>query len=221
MARLFVTPREQNFISDITKEVVKDVIGQFILYYPISEIKTKAHPVYNEATQKIFDNPIKVDCMYGNNEVTTKVADGNIDFSYEIEVYLQWKDLVDKGFDVTLGDFFQIGGIFYEITKVKWMRNIYGQVDHVDGYQITGTKAREGLFKSIIEGPTDYVNSDDGAIQQQFYQQRGYDANEEGATNDKRSLRETGVLEEPIDGQREVSEKGDPEKRGSSFYDEE
>ena len=28
MARLFITPRELDFISDINKEIVKDVIGQ-------------------------------------------------------------------------------------------------------------------------------------------------------------------------------------------------
>ncbi len=37
MARLFVTPREVNFINDLTKELIKDVIGQKIYYYSISE----------------------------------------------------------------------------------------------------------------------------------------------------------------------------------------
>lgn len=222
MARLFVTPREQNFISDITKEVIKDVVGQFIYYYPISEVRTKTHVVYNEATQKIFDNPIKVDCLVGNNEMTVKTADGTVDYGYQIEAYIQWADLVDKDFDISLGDFFQFGGIFFEITKVQWMRNIYGQPDHVDGYQITGTKARQGLFKSIIEGPTDYVNNiEEGAIQTEFFQQRGLESNEEGPTLDVRKLQENGVLEAPIDGQREVSAKGDPEKKGNAFYDEE
>ena len=35
MARLFITPRELNFISDITKEIIKDVVGQKVYYYPI------------------------------------------------------------------------------------------------------------------------------------------------------------------------------------------
>jgi hypothetical protein len=30
MARLFVSPREINFINDIAKELIKDVIGQKI-----------------------------------------------------------------------------------------------------------------------------------------------------------------------------------------------
>jgi hypothetical protein len=220
MARLFITPREQALITDLTKEVIKDIVGQFIYYYPISEIRTKVHAVYNEATQKIFDNPIKVDCLVGNNETTVKTADGNIDYMYQLEVYIPWADLVDKGFDVTLGDFFQFGGIFYEITATKWMRNIYGQTDHVDGYQITGTKSRKGLFASKIEGPTDYVNTDEHAQQTEFYQQRGLESNAEGLTNDKRHLQESGALTEPIDGQREVSANGDPDHRGNAFYDE-
>ena len=40
MGRLFITQREINFINDIAKEVVKDVIGQKIYYFPISEIKS-------------------------------------------------------------------------------------------------------------------------------------------------------------------------------------
>ena len=63
MARLFITPREMNFISDITKEVIKDVNGQKIMYFPISELKTKAHDVYNEALEKVFDNPVSIDAL--------------------------------------------------------------------------------------------------------------------------------------------------------------
>ena len=41
MPRLFLTPRELNLFSDINKELIKDVIGQVVYYYPISEVKTK------------------------------------------------------------------------------------------------------------------------------------------------------------------------------------
>ena len=63
MARFFLTEREINFINDIGKEVVKDVIGQKIFYFPISETKTKIHDVYEEAPEKIFENPIEINCL--------------------------------------------------------------------------------------------------------------------------------------------------------------
>ena len=63
MARLFITPREIDLISDITKEVMKDVIGQKIYYYSISMTKTKIHEVYDEAPEKIFEAPLEIDAM--------------------------------------------------------------------------------------------------------------------------------------------------------------
>ena len=94
MARLFITPREINFISDLTKEIVKDVIGQKIYYYPISETKTQSHEVYDEALQKVFDNPIVVEALVNaqfQNE--TKITKFGIDsnlrwkFTYNTEIW--------------------------------------------------------------------------------------------------------------------------------------
>ena len=220
MARLFIGPREQAFISDLTKEIIKDVIAQQIVYYPISEIKTQAHEIYNESPQKVFDAPLAIDALVGNNTTEINKDAFGLDFMYTLEVYIQWADIVDKDISVSIGDFFQFGGMFYEITNVEWMRNIYGQPDHVDGYKIVGTKAREGLFKSKIEGPTDYVNTDEHAIQNEFVQQRGQEKNRLGYTNDKRDLQESGVLDAPLSGPKEVSPAGDSTGAGPSFYDE-
>ena len=63
MPRLFMTPREINFINDLGKELVKDVIGQKIYYFQISEIKSRVHDVYEESPDKVFENPIEIDCL--------------------------------------------------------------------------------------------------------------------------------------------------------------
>ena len=65
MSKLFITSREIAFINDITKEVIKDIIGQYIFYYPISTLKTQIHPIYEEAVDKIFENPIKFEVLAG------------------------------------------------------------------------------------------------------------------------------------------------------------
>ena len=62
MARLFITPREIDFISDITKEITKDVIGQVIYYYKPRVDLSKIHDIYSEATEKVFDPPVEIDC---------------------------------------------------------------------------------------------------------------------------------------------------------------
>ena len=222
MARLFITPRELNFISDITKELLKDVVGQKVYYYSISEIKTKAHGVYNEALQKFYDNPIAIDALVDNNfQSDTKIDKFGIDAQFKIEVYIQYRDLVDKGINVNIGDFFSFSDIFYEITERVFMRNIYGMPEHKDGVKLVGVKAREGLFKAPTVGPTDIARPEADAVQTVFVQQRGQhvDANGE-VTGDKRDLVENGVLEQPLTGPKEISPKGDVSSAGSSFYDE-
>jgi len=229
MARLFITPREINFISDITKEIMKDVIGQKIIYYPISEIRTKTHEVYNEALKKVFDSPIVIDALVDNNfQTDTKIDKFGIDAQYKIEVYIQHRDLVEKGINVNIGDFFSFADIFYEITERTFMRNIYGMPEHKDGIKLVGVKSREGLFTAPLIGPTDINYADPNAVQETFVQQRGEAVDQNGdPTGDVRDLVKNGVLDSPLTGAKEVSPKGDSEKNtgsnfndGSAFYDE-
>ena len=222
MARLFITPRELNFISDITKEIVKDVIGQRIFLYPISEIKTKTHGVYSEALRKVYDNPIALDAIVDTNfQNDTKIDKFGVDAQFKIEVYVQYRDLIDKGIEISIGDFFSFSDIFYEISERTFMRNIYGMPEHKDGVKLIGVKAREGLFDAPLIGPTDISYTDADAVQTEFNQQRGESMDSSGQpTGDKRDLVESGVLDKPLTGPKEVSQNGDPNNVGSAFYDE-
>lgn len=219
MPRLFIGDRELKFISDITKELIKDVCGAVIFYYPISELKTVAHDIYNEAVQKVYDNPIEIDALVSANfhEATTVDTFG-MDAQYKLEVFLQWRDLVEKGIDVNFGDFFSFSNNFYEITERQFIKNIYGMVDQRDGVRIVGTKARDGQFKAPLLGATDIADID--GKQEHFVQQRGFAENIDGKTNDVRELVRDGVLDLPDEGPREVSPRGDQNAKGSSFYDE-
>lgn len=224
MARLYITPRELNWISDITKEVVKDVIGQKIYYYPVSESKTVTHGIYNESMQKVFDGPVIIDALVDSHfQSDTKIDTFGVDSKFKIEVYVQYRDLVEKGINVQIGDFFSFSDIFYEITETNFMRNIYGLPEHRDGVKLIGTKAREGQFNAPLLGPTDIANPEPDAVQKKFEQQRGLPQNSEGPTGDVRDLQKAGVLDPPLSGQKQVSEKGalsDNSHHGSSFYDE-
>ena len=217
MARLFITPREINFINDIGKEIVKDVIGQFIYLYPISETKTLIHDVYEESPDKIFENPIKLDCIvnWQPEEITTGRF-GSEDY-WTIEAYVQSRDLIDKQIEILEGDFFQYGAIFFEITKVPISTTIYGEVEYEGYITLTGKQSRKGLFLSKVLGPYGENYSDPDVVQETFIQQRGFAENAEGPTGDVRALQKNDVLTKPITGPAEVSPK-DAGKAGSSFY---
>ena len=63
MPRLFITPRELDFISDLTKEVTKDIIGAKIFLYSVREDLTDVHDVYEESREKIFNPPLELEAL--------------------------------------------------------------------------------------------------------------------------------------------------------------
>ena len=221
MARLFITPRELNFINDISKEIIKDVIGQKIYYFPISEVKSKVHDVYEESSEKIFDDPIEIECLvkYNPQEITT--GRFGSEENNTIEAYVQSRDLIDKQIEILEGDFFSYGTLFFEVTKSPSSDTIFGQIEHKRYITITGKQSRKGQFISKVFGPTSEVYTDADAVQDTFVQQRGFAKNKLGETADIRDLQKNGVLDKPISGPREVSPEGDSTGAGSSFYGDE
>lgn len=220
MGRLFLSEREINYINDLGKELVKDVVGQKIYYYSISNIKSQVHDVYEESPDKIFENPIEIDALvkYSPQDVRTNRF-GSEEY-YSIEAYLQARDLLDKGIDVHEGDFFSYGETFFEVIKSPRSDVIYGQIEHKTYITITGKQSRKGQFVSKVFGPTSEDYSDPDAVQTTYVQQRGFEKNRLGVTGDVRDLQKNGVLDAPISGPAEVSPSGDTTGAGSSFYDE-
>ena len=139
---------------------------------------------------------------------------------FTIEVYLHNRDLLDRNIDVKIGDYFSYDATFFEITQQQVESNIYGQIEHSMGVKITGKQARLGQIQKIPNGPTSESYTDEGAVQETFVQQRGFEENRLGVTGDVRALQEKGVLDKPISGPAEISKKADPEEITSSFYDE-
>lgn len=221
MGRLFITPREINFINDIGKEIIKDVIGQKVYLFQISEIKSKVHDVYEESYNKVFETPIELDCLvkYTGAEVTTNKYGSEKIFT--IEAYVQARDLLDKGIEILEGDFISYGSVFYEITKAPNSEIIFGQIEHERYVTISGKQSRKDLFLAKVFGPTSESYSDPDSVQETYVQQRGFEENKLGKTGDVRELRKRGVLDAPITGPKEVSPSGDKTGAGSSFYGDE
>ena len=224
MARLFITPREIDFIADLNKEIIKDVMGQKVYYYKVREDLTNVHDVYEEAPDKVFNPPIEVDARIDWNPAEVRTNMFGQESYFSITAFIQMRDLIDKDIEILAGDFFSYGTTFFEVTSVIVESTIFGQVEHTTGVRIFGQQAREGLIDKMPKGPLDEVYSDPDAIQDTFVQQRGFEKNRLGETGDVRSLQEKGITEEPISGPAEVSPRGGNEKENeiggidSSFY---
>ena len=218
MARLFITPREVDLISDLTKEIIKDVAGQRVFYYRVREDLSDVHDVYEESPTKIFDPPVEIEARveYEPEEIRTNQY-GSEEY-YSINVFFHERDLLDRDIVVRTGDYFSYGDTFFEITSAVIESNAYGQIEHAIGTKVVGKQARLGQIDFEPLGPTSESYTDDDAVQETFVQQRGAEENRLGETGDKRQLQEDGKLDPPSEGPAEVSPKGDSSGISSSFY---
>ena len=213
MARLFVTPREIDLISDLTKEIHKDIIGQVIYYYPVREDVSEVHDVYEEAVVKVFDAPIEIDARleWQAKEVQTdRFGHHSV---YNITAYLHYRDVIDRGLEVKVGDYFSFGDNFFEITSMKYDSLIYGQIEHYTGFVLTAKTARKGQIDVKPIGPTEEIYTDPDAVQEEFTQQRG-----DASKGDRRELVQDRVIPKPESGAKSITKKGSSK---SSFYGDE
>ena len=218
MSRLFISSREIDLISDLTKAVIKDVAGQKVYYYRVREDLTDVHDVYEEAPTKVFEPPIEIEARveYQPEELRTNRF-GSEEF-YTISVFFHERDLLDRNIEIKTGDYFSYGDTFFEITSAVVESNVYGQIEHSIGTKVLGKQARMGQIDENPLGPTSQTNTEEDAVQDTFVQQRGFEENSLGETEDVRALQENGKLEKPIEKPAEVSTKADAEDIESSFY---
>ena len=210
MARLFITPREIDFIADIAKEITKDVIGDVIYYYKVREDVSNVHEVYEESPDKVFDPPIEIDARIQWNPREIKTDRFGYEGVYTTEVYIHYRDMIDRGIKLEEGDYFSYGDNYFEITSIVYDKVIFGQVEHISGYTLKGTQARKGQInveKPI--GPTEEIYSDPDGIKRTFQQQRG-----DASKGDRRELVAQGKVDNTTHVQQEVKE----DTASSSFY---
>jgi len=208
VARLFITPREIDFIADTNKELIKDVIGQKIYFYKAREDLSAIHDIYEESIDKVFDPPTEIDSSVEWEESDVRTNEFGMEYYYSITAYIQYRDMIDKELLIEAGDYFSYGTTFFEITSVLEQSQIYGQIEHTTGIKIIGKQARIGQIDKNPIGPLGEEYSEKDAVQETFIQQRGFAENAEGPTGDVRSLQKKDVLTKPISGPAEVSEKG-------------
>ena len=57
---LFVGRAERDFVKQINDEIIEKVVGQQVIYFPIDIERSDYHPLYGEALNKTFLNPVRV-----------------------------------------------------------------------------------------------------------------------------------------------------------------
>ena len=146
---LFLGEKERNLVKQVNDELIERVIGQTVLYYPISREHTNYHPVYGESVQKTFLAPIKVNALveWEGSKTSTEVF--GIDRVTSITVNFHRRRLIeDQDLFVREGDFLLYGDTFYEIVTLNESKRLFGQIDHKFEIIAKCIKARESMFNA-------------------------------------------------------------------------
>jgi len=144
---LFLGEKERNLVKQVNDELIERVIGQQIVYYPISLEHTNFHSLYGEAIDKTFLPPVRVYALIDWEGESTTTTNLGLDKRSSITVHFHKKRLTqDQDLFVREGDFIYYGSFYYEIVTLVQPKQLFGQIDHKLEITAKCMRARKGLF---------------------------------------------------------------------------
>lgn len=145
---LFLGRKEKDLVKQVNDELIERVIGQQIIYYPISREFTDFHPVYGEAIQKTFLSPIKVFALVTWEGSSTNLETFGIDKRNSLTIKFHKRRLVeDQDLFIKEGDFILYDALFYEIANLNDAKVLFGQ-DTAFEIVAKCIRARDSVFNA-------------------------------------------------------------------------
>lgn len=144
---LFLGQKERNLVKQVNDELLERVIGQPILYLPVSMEYSNFHPLYGEAIEKCFLPPVRVYVLVDFEAIETTTENFGLDKMHTINVKFHERRLhEDQNTYIREGDYIQYGHTFYEIVTLTEDRPLFGQVDHLFQIIAKCVRTRKGLL---------------------------------------------------------------------------
>ncbi len=144
---LFLGEKERNLVKQVNDELLERVIGQQILYLPVSVEYSNFHPLYGEAIDKSFLPPVRVYALVEFEGISTTTENFGLDKMNTITVKFHERRLhEDQDVYVREGDYVQYGNSFFEIVTLTEERQLFGQVDHLFQIIAKCIRTRKGLI---------------------------------------------------------------------------
>ena len=153
MSRKFIGQKELTFIARVTKELIQNVIGQEVTYYQILADKTKTNDLYNEAINKAYAVPVRVNCLVYYENTQEAVTNFPPDAKFKVDVFFHNSELVDRNLAPKMGDFVQFGEVLYEIYQATQPQIVFGQIDQKVMTKCTCGPARQGQV-NLVKQPS-------------------------------------------------------------------
>lgn len=115
---LFGSNRDFNLLTKVNRELLSDVIEQEILYYKFSLDETNAN-LYGEALDKVFQIPVKFNCLITRGDQVVTMDDMGPDLNREASFAFLREDLESSSVLPEVGDILNWQENYYEVDTVR------------------------------------------------------------------------------------------------------
>lgn len=143
---LFGSNRDFNLLTKINRELLTDVVEQEILYYKFSLDETNAN-LYGEALEKVFQIPVKLNCLITRGDQVVTVDDMGPDLNREASFAFLRDDLKTSLVVPEVGDILNWQENFYEVDTVRENQLFVGRDN---SYNLTDYGNNFGKSVSIL-----------------------------------------------------------------------
>ena len=149
---LFLGKKERDLTKQVNDEVIERVIGQNLIYFPLSIEKSQYHPLYGEAIEKVYNSPMLLRALVTWGGEDTVTENYGLDKESKITIKFHKRRITeDQDLYVREGDIVFYGSRFYEIVKLSQPRLLFGQVENKFEIVAECIKARQGIFNEPQE----------------------------------------------------------------------
>lgn len=143
---LFGSNRDFGLLTGIARELLQDIIEQEIGYYKFS-LQDTQNNIYGEATDKVFKDPVKLNCFITRGDQVITPDDFGPDLTREASFAFIREDLVDAVTVPEVGDVILWHEDYYEVDTVRENQLFLGRDSN---YNLTEYGSRFGSSVSII-----------------------------------------------------------------------
>lgn len=149
---LFLGEKERNLVKQVNDELLERVIGQQILYLPVSVDHSTFHPLYGEAIEKVFIPPVRIYTLVEFDGIKTTTENFGLDKEDSIIVRFHKRRLIeDQDLYLREGDYVMYGQRFYEIVSLTEDRQLFGQIDSLFQFAAKCVRTRRGIINLEID----------------------------------------------------------------------
>ena len=143
---LFGSQRDFNLFVRINRELLSDIVEQEILYYKISLEQTEVN-IYGEGMQKVFWEPVKLNCLITRGDQVFNVDDIGPDVTRESSFAFLREDLIQVNVVPEVGDIILWHENYYEVDNTTENQLFLGKDNE---YNLTQYGPDFGASVSII-----------------------------------------------------------------------